>query len=162
MFNLSNTIVYIIQIILFFILINIIIYSIKYITLILQHYIKSLPSYLLKVEGYISDDHKDDCFIFRNAYSNRNEQEYKFILEGVLKTLSSVYSNFPNKEFTLLLIFTEARHHSDIHKLISDPCIFKYNIADPISVNDLFHLIKWNECAFIKNNKDVVATIKLI
>jgi hypothetical protein len=114
------------------------------------------------VEGYISNDHKDDCFIFRSAYSNRNEQEYKFILEGVLKTLSSVYSNFPNNEFTLLLIFTEARHNSDIHKIIADPCFFILNIADPISVNDLYDLIKWNECAFINNNKDFVVTVKII
>jgi hypothetical protein len=60
-----------------------------------------------------------------------------------------------------MLVFSEVgSNNNSIHRIISQPCFFKYNVTEPISVNDLYHLIKWNEFAFIRNNKEIVITLK--
>jgi len=46
--------------------------------------------------------------------------------------------------------------------VISYTCFFNYNVNNPLTVDELFNQIKFNEFAFINNNKDVVITIKTI
>lgn len=157
-----NTIILTIKIILIFIILNVIIFIIRSLIYKFRNYILSKPAYLLNIEGYLSDNHKSDCFIIRNAFANRTEQEFKFMLEGVLHLLAEVYSKFPNKHFSFYLVFSEVRYNSDIHHIISNICLFTYNVNNPLTVDELYNLIKFNKLAFINNNKDVVITIKTI
>jgi hypothetical protein len=158
---LSSVWSFIAYIFIFIIVYIFIIYSIYYIILYYNrfyYFIKRIP--VINVEGFITKPGGSiaDYYIFRNAYTSRSEESYKCMLEAILLFLGDIY---PNQQFTILRMFTEVGSNK-LHKLISDPCFFKFNVADPMSANELFNIIKWSECAFIKNNKDVVATIKII
>jgi hypothetical protein len=157
-----NTILLIVGIVITIVLLNIIIFIIKHINIIFK--IMFLPKYFLTVEGNLTNDNKLDCFIIRNAYANRSEQGFKYMLEAVLHLLDEINHKFPNQQFTFFLVFSEVRFNSELHKMISDPCIFNYNVNNPISVNELYNLVKWNDYALNNNNnnnkKDVVLTIK--
>jgi len=141
-------------------MLNFIIFLIKYLITNFKYYIKTLPSFFLNVEAYLSDDHKSDCFIIKNSYANRNEQDYKFMIGSVLHLLGEVYSKYSNQQFTFILIFSEVTHNRDLHNIIAQPCLFRYNVNNPLTVDELYNLIQFNKSAFINNSKDIVITIK--
>lgn len=137
-----NTFLYVVNIVIVIILLNIIIFIIRQAFIIIKNYVLSLPKYYLTVEGYLTSDNKLDCLIIRNAHANRSEQGFKFMLEAVLHLLAEINSKFPNQQFTCMLIFSEVRANSELHKIIANPCFFNYNVNCPITVNELYNLIK--------------------
>jgi hypothetical protein len=146
----------------FKITINNLISIIKYLYTIVKNYKLSTSSFCIKVQPFIDLINGYDIFILTNSSTNKTKFEYKFMLEASLHLLNEVYHKFSDQQFTFLLVFTEVDNNTGLHSLVANPFTFNYNVNNPISTNELFSLVRFNKLAFIKNNKNIVLTIRKI
>lgn len=99
-----------------------------------------------------------------NFFGFRSEVSMKYYLEELItKYLPSI----TNKSIHISITFIdckviESKYHLLTH--ISKECVFHFDVNHPISVNDLYNLIEWNELAFSLENKnnDLIMFIKIL
>jgi len=155
-----------IEIILVFILLNIILYCIKHYFNKLLYFYNQLFNNIINIEYYTNNNNKN-YFIFSKKCS-RPINDYKSILNCALQLLADIYSCSPSsytdkQELNFIILFVEVDYRTNLPvKLLSDPCFFDYKINNPYSVNELLNLIKWNSFIYQNNLNKVVVSIRQI
>jgi len=152
------------NIIIFFILLNIFLYLYNHYFNKIHYYYNQLFSNYINIECY-TNKYNDDYFILYKKCS-RPIIDYKSILNCALVLLDDMYSNSgyaSNQVFNFLIFFVEVDHKTNLPvKLLSDPIFFDYNIKDPISLNELYKLIRWNTFTYKNNLNKIVVSIRRI
>jgi len=148
------------KVLLVWILLNIILFCIKLIFNKLNNFYNQLSSQIINY--YINNNR---LILYKICITPIND--YKYMLEAALQLLNHIYSNssmFPStKEFKFSILFVEVDPKTNLPiVLLSDPYIFNYNVNDPISVNDLFNLIRWNTFTYKNNLNKIVVSIRII
>lgn len=142
------------NIIIVFILLNIILFCINKYFNKLHYYYNQLFSYIIYIDYY-----KDRYILSKKCSKPIND--YKLMLKCVLQLLDNFYSMYPNKQFEFVIVFWEIDNKTNKPKvLLSDPYIINYNINNPICVNKLFNLIKFNTFTYNNNLNKIVVSIR--
>jgi hypothetical protein len=147
------------NIILVFIIINILLFIYKNSFYKLHYYYNLFFKNFITIDCYTNSNNNDYFILSKNC--SRPINDYKSMLNCALQLFADVYSDSINKEFKFLILFIEVDPKTNLpNVLLSDPYIFNYNVNDPISVNELFNIIKWIDIAFkSKILKDIAVMV---
>jgi hypothetical protein len=161
MYNLTNFMYTMVYIIIIIKIIKIILLIFSYLYFIVKSYLVNKPFTFLLVEGILTSNNCFDRIRIINPLGNRSEYEFMYMLEAALIILDSAYYKYTDQDFIFLLLFTDVGDNN-VHNALSEPCIFKYNVNDPISVNELYNLFYFNNSTYKYYNRDIVLTIRKI
>src|ERR1700744_697960 len=104
----------------------------------------------------------DRIYRFKDIYIYKSESVFKNMLITILNNLSK---NQNKNQLFVLKIFEVSSDGLDVNQL-TEPCLFYYDINNPLLINELFNKITWIDNAFkISENTtyiDIIIVIRKI